>query len=804
MLTENSNFTVEGLVTKYLNYVKEHCPKEYYNENGEDGWAPIHADRERQLLITLYIRVAGEQANKVIIESLSEYAKDYNDYYTNALTEEELSFLCEHFSATIEYLFSFTEKWWGYNLKGDIVSQVCLGLIKNNISPRKGETAFIANSGYCDIATLFKGCTIYGFTGTTLNDEESWAIGQIRLFAAGIKSDLIPSKKENYSHKSYTYQLPDKVAFDYIVINDETIWAYSTLESFDLHSLYESLNPKGKMIIISMFEMGKEFREMIVREKTVSSIINYKGQILGLEDRMTNHTILIIEKSKHDKVEVISLSTNRHKSIAAETLSASCLLPGYYLVDRPSNGIQLSKIAKVPSLKEELSTFKMQLDGRIKYDKENERITLPDWMLSLAVASLNDLSTDFKDANLCNKPLLKVSDPSMDKLRIRIRCVNQPCVMLGTDGESFQRLRVGFFDNIPKDTYARFTSSCLIPKGNIDVRYLTALLLLPEIKEQILSICDGDPIGSYIRYLPDLVIVPKHNKTERNMFLADALDDALKSSREELLQQHERYRKSIRMRKHALTQSLSSLEAMFYSLNEYRKRLNGLISDVDIISRVKGTTVKDAFLFIEKNLREIMPAIEHIADVEYNFEKPEWINPEQFVEDYISQNEKGWINFKPMLTWAKGHNIANADIKDEETGEMKVRKGDPFYMFYFPKDALEKIMNNIVANAISHGFTDKERKDYLLKFSWQSDDIAIVIEVENNGNPIPNDRDTSSLLEYGVSTALHQDGHNGIGCNEIDDIMRRYEGRVEIISSPDKEFKVKYKLKFNRSNSFRA
>ena len=69
------------------------------------------------------------------------------------------------------------------------------------------------------------------------------------------------------------------------------------------------------------------------------------------------------------------------------------------------------------------------------------------------------------------------------------------------------------------------------------------------------------------------------------------------------------------------------------------------------------------------------------------------------------------------------------------------------------------------------------------------------------GYPIPSDRDTSSLLEYGVSTALHHDGHNGIGCNEIDDIMKQYDGKVEIVSSPQNEFTVKYTLTFNRSNT---
>ena len=128
-------------------------------------------------------------------------------------------------------------------------------------------------------------------------------------------------------------------------------------------------------------------------------------------------------------------------------------------------------------------------------------------------------------------------------------------------------------------------------------------------------------------------------------------------------------------------------------------------------------------------------------------------------------------------------------------------KGESKETFLFPKDALKRILNNIISNAQEHGFTDKSRKDYKLQFSWRSDSEGLYIEIENNGTPIPSDRDTSSLLEYGVSTALHHDGHNGIGCNEIDDIMKQHDGKVEIVSSPKNEFTVKYILTFNRSNT---
>ena len=294
----------------------------------------------------------------------------------------------------------------------------------------------------------------------------------------------------------------------------------------------------------------------------------------------------------------------------------------------------------------------------------------------------------------------------------------------------------------------------------------------------------------------DRIIVPKHTPKERIQFLADANYEALLSTQQEMKKNHEDYKKAVRMRKHALTQSLSSIKSQFRSLNAFRLRNGGKLADDDQISRITKRTVSEAFEYLSSKIEDMMPIMEHIADVEYSFETPEWIDPEQFMEDFIEKNGRGWLSFTPVITWEKGHNRHKSTIIDPLTKEVAVKKGDVMYSLWFPKDALVRVLNNIISNAKSHAFIDESRKDYQLRFSWHTEGITIKLEIENNGAPIPADRDTASLLEYGVSSALHQDGHNGIGCNEINDIMQRYDGNVEIVSTPQNEFTVKYVLSF--------
>ena len=328
------------------------------------------------------------------------------------------------------------------------------------------------------------------------------------------------------------------------------------------------------------------------------------------------------------------------------------------------------------------------------------------------------------------------------------------------------------------------------------MRYIAALLLSSEVKQQVISICDGSVSSLSFSMVLDRIIVPKHTPKERIQFLAEANYEALLSTQQEMKKNHEDYKKAVRMRKHALTQSLSSIEDMFDVLNYYREQHDGNLSDNEMVSTDPDISVKGAFEYLSSNIKELMPVMEHIADVDYSFKSPEWIDPDAFIENYISNNQNGWSNFKPVVTWREEHNKHSVDIIDPITGEVAARKGETIYCLSFPSDALTLVFNNIIANARAHAFTDETRKDYLLRFSWKADGLGLKLEIVNNGTPIPADRDTASLFEYGVSSKLHQDGHNGIGCNVIDDIMRRFDGKVEIVSSPEDEFTVKYILTF--------
>lgn len=860
MSTQNNNFTVENLVAKYRDYVDEHCPKtydvsEWVDKEGkahfEEFYTPCspEANAGEQLLTVIYKTVAGENAQPDIVNALSQFSKAY---YPNVLSEDEMAFLCKNYKETVEYLFAHRDEWTaGIKYQLNKISKERERLIKEYVKPDEGSTVFIADTEYCDLAVQFPNCTIKGFTGLG-NDEAktAWALGQIRMWALGIKSEIVSGEGE---FENYSYELPEKGSVDLVIFraNGHKYLAQNIFgtECNDINALYDLLKPNGRMIFFSEFldemtdsmrpnkeivpdilematkkkkkkrQLSKDlvsaFRYRVVKEHTIETIVSFaEDGILG-NGTLRKSIMLVLKKADLKSVCVRSVSMGISRDVEIKDIDGDILWPGYYLANRPKNGISLSKIASYSKL---LDIYDVMEEKDIVVDAAKEEFVLSERAKKIlnmfSVVTPAAMASEYKDANLCHTILKENGYSVFEKRGGWIRIITKPCVLLYGRNDKFV---AGYVDQIPsKEKLATLLDpnpalapnegiatmdlvSCITPKEGVDVRYITALLLSPEIKEQITTICEGYVNDLTLPQIMDKVIVPNHADKDRLAFLAEANYDAFVTSQRELKQTHEDYKKAIRMRKHALSQSLSSIEATFYALNAYRERNGGTMSDNDRYSRIKETTVKEGFDYLSKALKSMLVKMDHIADVEYSFSEPTNIDPELFVEEYIAENESAWTNFKPILSWIKGHNQADKEIRIPHTDKtIVIGKGESINTFMFPKDALKQIFENIISNALSHGFIDESRKDYKMRFSWETDGIVMKIFIENNGAPIPSNRSTASLLEYGVSTVLNQSGHNGIGCNEIDGIMRKYDGKVAIISSPDSEFTVKYVLTFNR------
>ena len=764
----NSNFTVEALVAKYRNYV---------NDNASVKGDPLF-DKEiekyadHQLLITLYKNIRGDKADAYIMEGLSAYAKAF---MKECMSKNEIAFLSHNFKETVDYIFS--DKFSGMNwLDWDTITnhkpdKFFIDAIDNVIRASEGDTVFVEDDILGDVAIKFPQCTIVleENVSDTISEifhdsqvkesKEENSLKMIRFFAHDIRFKVVKELKDE--------------KMDIVIRNI----ASGSRKNHDYLTVSSSLTLNGQMLLCVHSEqlVGKDwqsFRDQSFSSRKINAIIKYGY------DRF----IMIADNKEHTSICMRDEMSDLRKDILYSQIETDILLTGFYLNEKPTNWIPFSMIVDILNI------------PRIDVPTNNR---IPN---TSKVLLQKGLGISFKDADIRKRDLYSVSDlldgstqwgGGMDFSGWYSNSI--PCVYLWGFEKEY---RIGYVsDN--KVVYAvPYQMSTLIPKKGIDIRYVAALLFLPEVQKQIESLYCGDHIVPNMPTILKHIYVPNHTEMERTAFLSETNYSALEDFACDQKKAHEVYVKAIRLRKHALTQSLTSIESMFYALNNYRVKNGGQLHDEDVISRVKGTTVGDAFNFLSKSIEDMMPALEHIAEVEYSFAKPGWIDPEKFVEEYISRNENGWLNFKPVVTWDKGNNQAQKDITNP-AGDIILRKGEPICKFLFPKDALERIFRDIISNALAHGFDNPMRKDYLVRFSWHTDGLNFILEIENNGTAIEADRETSSLFEYGVSTKLHKDGHNGIGCNEIADIIHRYDGDIEIVSTPDDEFTVKYILTFS-------
>ena len=425
-----------------------------------------------------------------------------------------------------------------------------ISLISKYLSPQKGEEIFIANTGF-DVPCLFPDCNYKGYFSCE-ERIELWAFGQIYLFAKGIYSEI--DTCVFYEGIGYKTHLPEKDSMDYIVYGTHEDTTYN-----NIFSLYETLAPNGRMLVFvdkanlqGKDEQYCELRDRLVKDRTISSIVSYSDNesLTGID---AIRQLLVIDKKENSVTNIISLPLGKEMKLESSKLNPDCLWPGYYFADRPENGVKLSYLATCPSRENDsFKQFKEFLGGKPQWEEVGDdiRLVLPEWMLNLSVAIASDLSSEYKDANLCNKDLLHVSDSSLDHWRSRMRVVENPCVLLAISGDTTRKLSLGFFDNVTERKFARAKGMpCLFPKEGIDVKYLAAILLLPLVREQLLAISEGSLYGMDFGQMLDLIVVPNNDEKERLKFLAETNYEALVSSQEELKQEAEYYRKSVRMRK---------------------------------------------------------------------------------------------------------------------------------------------------------------------------------------------------------------------------------------------------------------
>lgn len=297
-----------------------------------------------------------------------------------------------------------------------------------------------------------------------------------------------------------------------------------------------------------------------------------------------------------------------------------------------------------------------------------------------------------------------------------------------------------------------------------------------ELSDKIYTRVDISDIEGLMIPLPDL--------DEQRKYVINEMRRRIEANKQEQKKAFENYEKEIHCRKHALSQTVSGLNSLWQILSSYKVKNEGRIVDTDFVGQKSKMQIADIWKKIGGDISIICQQVEHLADENHDWGDEEDVDLRTFISDY--QQSHAIDKFKFAKT------------------EFNVDQYNPLKPFRIPKKALTQVLDNILSNAVQHGFSSDDRNDYEVKFVVNAEEKSSSIHILNNGEPLSEGIDTESLFQYGYSTALNEASskddnhvHSGIGLYEVKNILSRYGAEVSMNSITNGEkYTVEAIIKF--------
>lgn len=691
---------------------------------------------------------------------VDEYKEHFKDITSEICSIEGLTTLWNEFCHVANFLFGKVSE---NDLLGIIPPKELSELCAKRINVPEGSTLYNPFAGVGDIASMLPHVEVIG-------EENDILLCQVAAARCENSVSWVdyadPEKNLSDSEKKYNY-----IAF---------IPPFSLADNIVGRAM-DKLNKQGKMVCIlpMSFTSSKTYeplRKKILAECEHVEVVSLPAlyspltavELCMLKVTKGNHgfrSIQFMDGTRYfhqqeyssrkilkvnSLIESLSLKTDEVLTIYFDKLVGNDLNPARYLLQLP----EVAEGTRYLQMKELVSVVKT---GRATEETSS-------------YISLSELE---------NSPVNLVLPVTKRKTK-NVQFLTEISVLIGTIGT----LKFGKVNNLPSfisnNIIAIKTNDALITED-----YLMHELQSAYVQQQFKAFATGTALKRISRkdLMSIQIAVPSIDM--QKTIVAESLKNRLSESEAKLQQQFERYRKEIRTRKHAIVQNLSALDSQWKTLNGFRQRNGGNILANDMIGRINPRPATSFFDTIDAYLITLANQTHHLADVEYDWGKSTNIEPLNFLREYIDTHANDRYSY---------------ELKGDDTQKMRI---------LMPTRALRQAIDNIVTNAMSHGFTQMERKDYRIHFSAYSENDKVIILVANNGSALTMQPDM--VFAYGASSALNQEYsavagskavHSGIGGHDTREILQEYGASVEIKSidpNGNDGYTVVYRLVFNNN-----
>ena len=633
------------------------------------------------------------------------------------------------------------------------------------------------------------------YYGEELN-ELAHAFGVMRLIAHGLNPEMLTIKDsfENWRGKSDISDEGEQ--FDYIIatppfgtaINRGTEKAGAPhssrrIDEDFLHRGFLSLNDSGTLVGIFpvgiTFRTGSSLRKRLVESGMVSRVILLPAGVWRTS--MLPTAIICLKKGKPtDKITFVDARTFSKKEQRGSALLAEELLTAI----ETENPTYVKTVSTDDVARNEYSLFPLiyfrkedtipagyvrlkakDIVKKVPVRKEKDRGAIGR-VLELTDLSGNEYGTSANSVGLKTKAIGKAENK-----------MTQPFIALSRIG----KLRPMMVDASESDP-VYFSSS--IAAVTITTQDIFVPLFLREWERRTegmeLNSLGIIHLGIVLEATVDLPARKDEQKALFDRLVTEGkMAKVRKLGLEELIaSQKKDFIHILRHRKHDLNNNLCAVRNNIAALKKCILRTvlaDGTeLRDMKLAEHI-DTTLGEQVTHLVSLLDSISDKVNHIADEE-TFGPEEKVNLTERLRKIHSYG-----NYRVVLE------IDGTSISGESTSVPDVFVG-------INDSDLDRVIENIVGNAATHGFTEAQGQ-YILKIclSYDYTDDRYVVGFKNNGRPMPDGMDT---VRYGIDGEKGTDSAgSGKGGAIVKNIVEHFGGCYEVKNRPDDIFPVEILIK---------
>lgn len=766
----------------------------------------IFCEPQKQLMVSIYALMPD--ANPKVIGILEQYVVSLSDF----MPESDIRLLKSEYPAVVRFCYDSRELADVVRInKGEsFTPQSLIDLCMTIAEPKPGSNVLLPYAGDGSFASRLTGCPVDGFE----INEILWAFSQVLLLSLHTDSHIELGDSTDCSNKRYDYVfsfppiLPGRdgrkvvdVIYDIITkrLKDngelycilpmnfcfegsgwfdvrKILWDYCGQFSALVISLPPVLQPLSSMNLC-LLHMKKNHEDNVVLMDAASDDFLARHNVAGRKECVLKVQSVIETLNSYDE-RYVWVGNSSELTGNVNLQPSRYLLPRF--IPQPQEGEQRYRLSEV---------------------LETIPLTRQDGICPLV--GMKNLSSSYLNCDIDRNAL----DNSSREERYLL---TTDCILIGFIGGMF---KVGRLHGVTPASPVALRGEVVpvkIISDKVTEDYLLRSIMSDMVALQARKLATGSVITRLDKKdLLSIVINVPQDKERQDAACKEDTRSSLTEADRKIIESYEDFRKDIHMKKHAIGQTLFNLNNWWHVLQTVRKEGHGVVSDDATTGKIRKLSVTAIYDGLQKSIMQLQQQISKFDRGNGLVVKKFALT--EFIEDYIVRKQNPLFRY----SYDKSPHHAPQTLPEieydemtgsyRETGKTLLNEGDPIEYVEFAPDALEIIFDNIVSNACCHGFKNRVDVENIVQIEFTTEGDHYVVVVSNNGNAIHKQIKPEEIFVYGTTSkrgvaSEKNEPHFGIGGYEVQKLMREFGGDARVLSEPEKEFPVSYKLIFFNTN----